>query len=517
MDHAVCLGADLRHHLHRQNLNGNNVKTILHLTVDGSQFWRKSGGVWQQVEAPNKGAVWVVSDLAEESLTELQIPRLFGRDRTNYIERQLASRFPDTPYKSMLAAATPSGLLDRIAPTRQSLLALEAKDQVNSALDGLKASVAGVWTTSGLLALLGTEKSLPADLFLVMPSPQSMRIMFLKNRVPIISRMVRDSGGVTSLVTEIVRTLRHLENTKVLERDGGRRPVLVLSQDGDLVEAIGAEQLSVIEAPVSWQKMTADDFKFALFELVMQSPPGQLAPLVRRTGFIASRVRTAAYVLSAASVCASIALALADLAEIRQGYAKVSSAKDHTTQIAGELAIVMKAIAEYPVSADILKSTLQIEKDEILAAPSMESQLRQLSIAIADPSLRVSSLDWAVNTPPTTPCKVATTGPASAEGAASPDATEKVPRGLGSRISFELTLPPGLDAKTQTAVMAGVSQRLAKIPGLTLDEDPVKQVSIESLAGGIRKTVTSDTKAPVWCVTIAGDPGRAPDATIAKP
>ena len=125
------------------------MKSILHLTVDGAHFWRKASGQWLPVEAPDKGAVWVVSDLAEESLTEIQIPRLFGRDRSNYIDRQLKSRFPDTPYKSMLAAAAPASLLDRIAPRRQSLLALEAKDRVNDALDELKADVAGVCDPSG--------------------------------------------------------------------------------------------------------------------------------------------------------------------------------------------------------------------------------------------------------------------------------------------------------------------------------------------------------------------------------
>ena len=171
-----------------------------------------------------------------------------------------------------------------------------------------------------------------------------------------------------SLVAEIVRTLRHLENTKVLERDGGQRQVLVLSQDGDLAEALGAEQLSVIQAPRSWRKMTADDFKFALFDLAMKSPPGQLAPLMRRTAFVASRLRMAAYVLSAAAACASIAILATGLAQIQQDRAMLNSTKDAARQVALAVAKTSQAIAAYPVSVDILKSTLQIENEEILAA-----------------------------------------------------------------------------------------------------------------------------------------------------
>jgi len=517
MDHVVRVGTDLRHDFDHQNLTGDNLKSILHLTIDGAQFWRKSRGQWLPVDAPDKGAVWVISDLAEESLTEIQIPRLYGRDRSNYIDRQLTSRFPDTPYRCMLPAAAPSGFLDRIAPKRQSLLALDAKERVDDALNQLQVAVAGLWSTSGLLAQLGAEKSLPSDLFLVMPSPESMRIMFLKNRVPIISRLVRDSGGAVSLVAEIVRTLRHLENTKVIERDGGQRQVLVLSQDGDLAEALGAEQLSVIQAPRSWRKMTADDFRFALFELALKSPPGQLAPLMRRTGFVASRLRTAVYVLSAVTACATIGFLATGLSQIQQGQAMLANTKDSAQQIALQLASATTAIAAFPVSVDILKSTLQIENEEILAAPAMEIQLQRLSAAIADPSIRISRLDWAVNTPPTSPCPSDAAGLPNLEVAAAPAAAEAVPRGLGSRISFELTLPPRLEAKARMALMEGVSQRLTKIPGLSLQQDPAKVVSVTSLDGGVRKTASEEPTAASWCFIIAGAPRSALEATKAKP
>jgi len=171
------------------------------------------------------------------------------------------------------------------------------------------------------------------------------------------------------------------------------------------------------------------------------------------------------------------------------------------------------------VSVDILKSTLQIEKDEILAAPSMDTQLQRLSVAIADPSLRISRLDWAVNSPPTSPCPSDTAGAPNPDAAVAPAAAETVPRGLGSRISFELTLPVGLETKARMALMEGVSQRLVSIPGLTLQQDPAKVVSGASLIGGVRKTVSVD-QAPTtaaWCFIIAGKPMNALDANKAKP
>jgi hypothetical protein len=69
------------------------------------------------------------------------------------------------------------------------------------------------------------------------------------------------------------------------------------------------------------------------------------------------------------------------------------------------------------------------------------------------------------------------------------------------------------------ALMEGVSQRLAKIPGLTLQQNPAKVVAAASLTGGVRKTVSAD-QAPAtaaWCFIIAGDPTSALDATKTKP
>ena len=84
------------------------MKTVLHLTPGGSQYWLKGRDGWQPHDGPPSGPVWVVTDLAEEGFAEIQIPRIFGRDRQNYVSRQVASRFPDTPYRTTLPVnATP--------------------------------------------------------------------------------------------------------------------------------------------------------------------------------------------------------------------------------------------------------------------------------------------------------------------------------------------------------------------------------------------------------------------------
>ena len=81
------------------------MKTVLHLTPAGSQLWRKGPAGWQAHDGASSGPVWVLTDLAEEGFADLQVPRIFGRDRQAFVARQLASRFPDTPYRTVLPAA----------------------------------------------------------------------------------------------------------------------------------------------------------------------------------------------------------------------------------------------------------------------------------------------------------------------------------------------------------------------------------------------------------------------------
>ena len=104
MDHGLGAGPDLRHHLHHQILTLNTLKTLLHLAPDGAQLWQKTKGQWLPLDRAHRGSVWIVTDMAEETISEIKVPRLYGRDRAGFINRQLSSRFPETPYKLALPA-----------------------------------------------------------------------------------------------------------------------------------------------------------------------------------------------------------------------------------------------------------------------------------------------------------------------------------------------------------------------------------------------------------------------------
>jgi len=490
------------------------VKTILHLSPDGDQYWQKAKGQWLNVEPPGRGSICVVTDMAEETLTDIPVPRLYGSDRAKFITRQLLSRFPETPYKTALPTGTQSGLLDRLAPLRQTLLAIEAKERIDQALDKVNAELVGIWSTSGLLARLGSTSAFPKNFFMVVPGKQSIRILFLKNRVPIISRLIREGGNGQLVAVEIIRTLRHLENTKVIERGGEQPPVLVLGNSEGVGKGLADERLQFIEAPKAHQQAVTSDFKFALFDLAMQSPPGQLAPLSRRTAHVATSLSRWAFAIAAGAAVLALWPLIGSYTSVRDDRALMVRSQATLADLSRKLRTTENAIAAYPVASELIKAALRIERDELRGAPAMPEQLGWISTALGvDPSLRLTKMEWSIETPGAVLCQKepltsAMPAPAAPPTLAASEAGLALP---GSQIRFDVLLPAGLTGKARVNLSAAVSDKLAKIPGVDLQQNPAIVPADSSLAGG-SKPVDASSGPATWCLVVSNSTPASPVA-----
>jgi hypothetical protein len=173
--------------------------------------------------------------------------------------------------------------------------------------------------------------------------------------------------------------------------------------------------------------------------------------------------------------------------------------------------MVEKSIAAYPVASELVKNTIRLEREELLSAPSMSKQLASIAVALAaDPALRLGRLDWSIQSPLLASCP---TDPATALATAvapSTPASDAATRATGSRISFDIVLPPTLTGKARTSVISAVSERLASIPGVALQLDPAKLQPESSLAGGSRPAGT-EPAAVAWCLDMSNvSPSLAP-------
>lgn len=295
------------------------MKTLLHLSPAGRQYWRRTRQGWQPLtgDPDTRDPLWVVTDLAEESFAEIETPRLYGRDRNDLLDRQLATRFPDTPYRSRLKVDHGGKLIERLVPTRFTLFGITAADKLNAEFDARNISIAALCPTSLLLTRMARHKQLPPDLFVVLPSTAGLRIVFVKNRIPILTRLAPIPDQVAAQAEEIIRTHRYLENVRTLQRGSQPPPVMILGNAAAFAAPLGAARLELVAPPPPWNNAAYNDWRLPLFDLALREQPfGQLAPVARRTVYLARRLRQGALAAAAAAVVAGLLAAGTNAADI---------------------------------------------------------------------------------------------------------------------------------------------------------------------------------------------------------
>ena len=483
------------------------MKYLVYLSPAERQLWAKDGQGWQRVSGEPNGPVWVVSDLVEESFAAIKTPRLFGRDRTSYIARQLATRYPDTPYRTFLTPDQEGDLIGKIAPTRHILLGVDAAERLNAELDGTPNPVAGVWPVSMLLALLGRDRDLPADLFVVLPGPGTLRIVFLKNRTPVLTRLTLTPNQATAQVDEITRTLRHLENTQVVKRDRQIHPVLLLGDPGGFEAPMAAANLQRVSLP-SWEKNPPENWHFPLFDLALKSPAGQVAPIARRIGYLSTRLSKAAGYLAVLLAFVGIAAAGGNLSTILALIGQNHSIVDLVQKLNLRIAEVDSEIGRFGVAPELVRAAIGVHQREIASVPALEDSLRLGAHAIrGDPALRLNDFQARLILPSGSTCGVDLT---SEDGMKRPEATSPGVDKRRIEIGFEVAVPGTYGPRDRAQTVRMVSGILSNVDGLTFWKDANKDTASGSLRGG---SVVGVATRLGWCLTV---PGAAPESAEAK-
>ncbi|QDX82758.1 hypothetical protein B9N43_16870 [Denitratisoma sp. DHT3] len=475
---------------------------VLYIGPTGQALWRREEGRWRHGAAPAAEAAWVVTDLPEESISKIRTPRLLGRDRSALIARQLAAAYPDSPYRTFLTPAQQGGLLDRLAPTRHILYGIGARERIDSALDALAAPVAGVWPTSLLLWQLCRHKDLPADLLIALPGPDNLRIVYLRKRTPVLTRLTPTPDlHAKQIIEEIVRTLRYLENTQVVKREGKPHPLLYLGDSGDMKPLLTANNLRLVTLPGTTAASPAD-WRQRLFDLALRSPAGQLAPVERRIPYLAARVRRAtrhwiagALVVGAAIVAANLHTVYGLLTEKRAIDAENERAATQQRAVSGE-------IARYDVEPALVRRAIALHQEEIAAAPDAAYYLRLAGGLIAfDPNLRLANFSWRELEAGVPPCAATADALAAVKDARAP--ARKV------ELRFELAIPPSYRPSEHAFALRSVSRRIAAVAGITLWQDATHDAAGSSLRGGV---AANGAEKFAWCVTLPSALPLPPEA-----
>lgn len=452
------------------------------------------------VPGPTQGPVWVVTDLAEEAFVEITVPRVFGADRSNYVQRQLASRFPESAFRIAVPPRSNGGIMERLAPPLQTLTAIEPADRILVALKTLQAPMVGVWSTSMLLAHLGQKPAMPPNLFVVLCQPASMRILFLKQRSPVLTRLIAATQSAAEQAAEIVRTLRHLENTHVLERGSQRFGVLLMGGADGLAAALSGDRLDVLPPQSVWGSKSVQDWTHVLFDVVCKGPPGQLAPLSYRAAYLAGGVTKATRIGVALSVAITVWIASASVSSSIQAQRERTQVQAAIEGIASHIAKVDLATEAFGVSPDMVRKALALDADEIASAPDLELHMGQLSDILGSlPGAHLKSMQWQVLNASDVACPQEGTVNAAV---ALPDPASELPPSRKVELQLTLLLAEGIGPR-QLAQQAGEFTRLLKqMEGVKVMRDPSRGLRDGDISTGSARTPTD--RDLVWCLTLPG-------------
>jgi hypothetical protein len=483
------------------------MKLLLHVTQAGAQLWQKGREGWRPHEGDADGPVWVLTDLAEEGFSEIQVPRLFGRDRQAFLARQLASRFPESPYRSLLPATGGAGLMERLAPPRQSAVGLDSPGRLDAALTGVTGPLAGVWLTSMLLATMGSRKGVPAELFVALPGADALRLVVLKNRVPVLSRLIPGVTDARAIASEIVRTVRHLENTRVLDRTAKPRSLLLLGDSVGIGELLAPDNVYVRDAPAPWSKVTPGEWQSTLFDLVIASPVGQVAPLSLRIQFEASRLSRLAYGAAAASLLLAAWLGVDSARDVLATQSSDQQLQSRVQALQAKIDDVDQTLATFGVSADLVREAAALDQNEVRSIRSFSGDLTQLAPVVSGfPTVRVAQYTWRLLQAGQKACasdQPLVAAPVEADGAPAQRLVE---------IKMEIKLPEDLRERARAQLISDLSGQLGKTQGATLLVDPAQMQINAALKGG--GSTTPENVSPAWCLTLPARPaGERPTET----
>lgn len=482
------------------------MKTVMFISSSGARYFRRDTGIWQLIEKPDhEDKLWVIANLPEEMLEAFKLPLLFGRDRSSFLERHLVAAFPHSEYR---AAPVISGSL--LKPSTAVLSGLTTAETVTSKLSKLDVPIAGVWGISLLLTLLLKRLAI-ANIMLVIPSERHLRILVLKDGIPLLTRCVHrysedNDKDKDSDANEILRTRQHLENRRIFEHDA-IPPILYLGDSASTGKNLTDAGLKLLPLPDALTPKGDAAYLHPLFEFVASSPRGQLAPLQLRARHLAESLRRAAFAGIAASLLAVILFGQEDFRALIDLHGREQTLNANLQQTTRERDLLAGRISASGTDPALVRQATTFAALEMEAPPTLESIL-QFAATIADlPQVRIKSLTFRFPKQGERYCQGQSAIPLFSGSEPSDSGNAAAPQRF-SELQFSILLTENLTPAAQIDIRKRISAALKARDGVQLMQDPAAFSLINTLKGGFgMETASADN---LWCMSVPWSTTPAP-------
>jgi hypothetical protein len=323
----------------------------------------------------------------------------------------------------------------------------------------------------------------------------------------VLTRLAPASAQPAQQAAEVVRTLRHLENIRGLERSERRYPVLVLGPSAGLSAALAEQGLDLVAAPAPSEHISPHDWRFVLFDLVLHSPCGQLAPMTARIAFLGRRLRRTLYGTSALILAASMWFAKDQFQSTAAAQQEHNSVQLQIEQTKRELAQTDIDISRFGVAPALLRQLVNVDDQELRAVPVLSDSMRLVSDLVGrEPRQHVNRFQWKLLSSTHSAC--GQTGAVGAVKGASGELTQRAdPHPV--ELSFDLVLAADGTARDQRRALTEISLGLSRVTGATLLQDPARNFTQETLSDGDQ----GDTpRVASWCLSLVNNSGSSSSA-----
>lgn len=474
------------------------MKTVLFIDSSGSRYFQRIAGMWRLVSEPNsKDTLWVIVNLPTESLELIDLPRITGRDRSNFLQRRLAILFPESSYRT--AHILSGGMLK---PKKVMLAGFNAVREIVDVQGKHAATFVGLWGTAAVLGLMARQFLL-SDVLLVMPSALGLRILVLKGRAPVLTRYVFCEGF--NSVNEILLTRNYLEDQQIFE-SGKTPPVLFLGDSSSIEARLADEGLTLLPVPKEFLPKGEAEWLHPLFNYIISSPPGQLAPLSLRASYYAGKLRQAAYGTAFVSLVAISLYGHGDWRGLVEMQLRERTLHSETRDASSERERLRKQINNIGADPEMVRQATEFAEQEISTVPDVETFFFLASEAISGlPGVRVKSLSFHLVSADTNSCQdksdqsavkpVESVPPAKAVGGAAGSSSRQA--------EAELTVmwPADLSLRAKVEERKRISTSLQGIVGVTILRDPTTVARRATLRGGAGGS--AEQAEDRWCLGVA--------------
>jgi hypothetical protein len=507
---------------------------LMYLTASGASVWKQRGGAWVPAELQAGESLRVVTNLAEEALSDLAVPKLGPQDRARFIQRQLANRFPGNPF----ALAAPRTRGRKFGAAHQGLAAIDPPDRLRAALAERGAELAGVYCSGLLLATLAAQASRSPNVMAAAMTDAGMRVVALIDGAAVLTRLVQGANTPEDQAGEILRTVRHLENTRLLERDGRPLDALLLGIHPDTAALLAQDRLRVVPPPRGQAPWNLD-VPTPLLDAVRRSPQLQMAAPSERMSHLLRRLRHAGWAACAAAAVAALALAWGLWGQGRSTRGSVAEFNAQLATIQAATAELDTQLAAQPLSPALLRELHLQYETQLGAVPPMWPDLEKLSRVIeSESALRLARIQWrrlaagemacqsaGARGPGAAPSTVPMAGtapqgmaamqapmaPMAPMAATAPEAADSAVPPPMLELSFQ-SQPDLLDLEQQIQRATALAQRLRQWPGAQVLASPLSVLREGELKGGAGRSASEPPG--LWCLSLtapahAAAPGHA--------